>query len=67
MMSRKHYQAIAEAIGRNMSEPAPNSEDTYCDAEQLIVDLCYIFEADNAYFDPVRFRRAVKESGVYAN
>lgn len=53
MFSRQHYWTIA-----NLIATLPSSEYKY----ELILDLCDMFEKDNAKFKPEKFIEACEET-----
>lgn len=55
MMTKKHFEAIAYAIGRNYRREVDH---TYCDGD-FIDDLADVFERDNPEFDRPRFWGAI--------
>ena len=56
-MSRKHYQAIAEALGGFQAEMTNREQENF---STLIGDLCQIFTADNSDFVSWRFIQAIE-------
>tara|TARA_R100001244_G_C5171739_1_gene131741 strand:- start:198 stop:386 length:189 start_codon:yes stop_codon:yes gene_type:complete len=57
-MTKKHYQAIADAL----TDTIPNNYQDLPFFYDLIHQLCVIFEEDNSKFDSDKFRKATVEA-----
>lgn len=52
MLTRKHFQAIADIIAQ------AQKRDDACVAYQIALNLCILFKVENPSFDRARFLRA---------
>lgn len=61
-MSRKHYQAVAEAVGKAESEADARQYSSLRTIILVVRELCGVFAEDNPNFDEEKFRAAVTKA-----